>query len=494
MTTTTRTELRAIVRLALPLVLGNIGWMAMQVVDSIMLSHFDVEKRALAAASLGGLWITSTMFLGQGLILGIDPIVSQAHGAGDDGRAVRALQRGLIVGLIVALPIGALWAFTRPALLAFGQDPELAALAHGYALVQIPSLPLFLAYWALRQYLHGRGIMRPALVVTLWANLGNALFNYVLIYGALGAPRLGVVGAGIATSCTRSMMLLGLLWIVRREGLLAGLWVPWGRRSLRRRGFGEILRYGVPASIQSSLEIWAFGLATLMAGRLDTLGEKGALAANSIVLNMASVTFMIPLGISGAAVTRVGNLIGARRFHDAQRAGWVAIALGAGVMTFSAVVFFVGRHVLPAWIYGADGAVLVAAASILPIAATFQLFDGTQVVGCGVLRGMGQTLPAAVFNLVGYWVIALPLAAWVAFEVVPGTRIPGIHSEGLPGRGVGLPGVWWGLAAGLGIVAVCLTLWIYVRGPATLASRAQREAPADPARGADVEPTGGLEG
>ena len=471
MSTTTRRELETLVRLALPLVLANIGWMAMQVVDTIMLGRFDGENRALAASALGHVWIVSTVLFGQGLILGIDPIVSQAHGAGDGQRAGRALQRGLLVGLYVTIPIALLWANTRSVLELFGQDPELAQMAHDYTVVQIPSIPFFLMYWALRQYLQGRGIMWPALVVTLWCNLSNALLNWVLIYGALGAPELGIVGAGVATTLTRSMMLFGLVWIVRRRKLLAGAWTPWSRRSFELMGLLEVLRYGIPAGLQISLEIWAFSLASLMAGRLDALGERGALAANTIVLNMASVSFMVPLGISGAAVTRVGNLIGERRFADAQRAGWVAIALGAAVMSFSACMFFLLRHELPSQIYGAQGQVLAAAAAILPIAAAFQLFDGTQVVGCGVLRGMGQTLPAAAFNLVGYWLIALPLSAWVSFEVVPGTSIKGL--------GVGLSGVWWGLATGLGIVAACLVTWIGFRGPRTLSSPPSAASPSD---------------
>jgi MATE family multidrug resistance protein len=163
---------------------------------------------------------------------------------------------------------------------------------------------------------------------------------------------------------------------------------------------------------------------------------------------MAALAFMIPLGISLAAVTRVGNLLGARRSEDAQRAAWVALALGAGVMSASAVLFVVFRRELPR-LYTPDAGVVALCASILPIAAAFQIFDGTQVVGCGVLRGMGRTRPAAVFNLISYWLVGIPLGAWLALPM-----------------GWGLAGVWWGLCIGLASVAALLVAFIRWRGPA----------------------------
>ena len=451
----------------------------MQVVDTVMLGKFDPEQEALSAAILGNQWISGTLFFAVGVVLGIDPIVSQAHGAGDGRRAGLALQRGVVVALVLSLIVGALWIFTAPFLIAAGQDPERSLAAQSYALVQLPSVPLFLCFTALRQYLQGRGIMWPALYVTIWGNVANAAFNWVLIYGTLGFPRLGLVGAGIATCLTRGSLLLALLWVARGKRLFEGAWTPWSRRAVAPARLREVLRYGIPTGLQTSLEIWAFGVAVLMAGRLDTLGHDGALAANGIVLNIASLTFMVPLGVSSAAVTRVGNLIGAQRYQQAQRASWVAFALGAAVMTLAAVTLFLWRDVLPTW-YGAQGQVLVIAASIMPVAAAFQIFDGVQVVGCGVLRGMGKTLPAAAFNLLGYWALGLPLAAWMAFERVPGSDLFGSWmkqaemSGGLAGLGYGLAGVWWGLALGLAVVALCLLAFVRWRGPATMGDAAGR--------------------
>jgi MATE family multidrug resistance protein len=281
--------------------------------------------------------------------------------------------------------------------------------------------------------------------VTLVANVFNALANYVLIFGKLGMPALGLTGAGIATTLTRVFLLVVLLACVVRFDLHRGAWTPFGRASFGLAGITPILRMGFPVALQMSLEIWAFSAATLLAGRLGST----PLAAHTIVLNLAALSFMVPLGISQAAVTRIGNLLGAGARHDAQRAAWVAFMMGAGVMSCSALAFVSLRHVLPA-IYTPNAEVIALCATILPIAGAFQIFDGVQVVGCGILRGMGQTRPAALFNLVAYWLIGLPLAAWLVL-----------------GRGHGLPGLWWALCLGLAIVAVSVLLRVGYRGPAT---------------------------
>lgn len=271
--------------------------------------------------------------------------------------------------------------------------------------------------------------------------------NWALIFGHLGLPALGLEGAALATALSRLTCFGFLLALVLRFDLLAGAWAPWSRRALAPRGLLEILRLGVPVGVQVSLEAWAFSSAALLAGRLGS----EALAAHTIVLNMAALSFMMPLGVGLAAVTRVGNLIGARRPDDAQRAAWVALALGGGVMAASASIFLGFRHELP-WVYTSDLAVAALATGILPIAAAFQIFDGVQVVACGVLRGMGRTRPAAVFNAISYWALGIPLGGWLGLVA-----------------GWGLAGVWWGLCIGLAVVATLLVGWIHVRGPARAA-------------------------
>jgi MATE family multidrug resistance protein len=239
-----------------------------------------------------------------------------------------------------------------------------------------------------------------------------------------------------------------IVWILVRK-LYEGAWDGWTRKALEVKGIFRVLRFGLPVGVQISLEIWAFTLANLWAGWLGT----GELAAHTVVINMATLSFMVPLGLSFGTVTRVGNLIGAGKPQDAQRASWVALVMGGGVMMLFAALFIGGRNWLPT-LYTGDQAVVSICAVLLPIAAAFQLFDGIQVVGAGVLRGMGRTRPAAVFNAVGYYLMGLPLGYWMAFH-----------------GGFGLPGIWWGMTLGLAVVSVLFVVWIWYRGPARVDAR-----------------------
>ena len=335
-------------------------------------------------------------------------------------------------------------------LLAVGQDPSLARDAQVFARVQIPSIPFFLAYSALRQYLQCRGIVRPAMWVIVVANVFNALLAWALIFGHLGFPALGLWGAGLATSLTRGFCFFGLAWLMRLSGAARGAWPRPSRAIFDAAAFRRILGLGFPVAIHFSLEIWAFSGAALLAGWLGAV----PLAAHTIALNLASLSFMLPLGISQGAVTRVGNLLGARRPHDAR-----ARRLGGdrlrrrGDDGCAARGFLFCAHALPQLYTDGRSTVIAVAASILPIAAAFQIFDGTQVVCCGVLRGMGRTRPAAWFNLLGYWVLG-PAARRLA-------RLP---------RGLGPARASGGdSASGSSWSRTSLVLFVRARGPARLA-------------------------
>ncbi len=432
----TRREISLLMRMVVPVVGTQVAAMTMGVVDMLMLG--SVGPHALAAAALGAACIWGTLVVADGLVRGIDPIVAQAHGARDGERAALALQRGVVIAVGVSLPLAVLWLFTEDFLLATGQDAELAALAQSYVLVQIPSIVCHTVYMALRGYLQGRAIMNPALWVMIFANIVHVFGNWVLIFGNLGAPALGVVGAGIATSLTRALALALLVWMTIGLRLHEGAWRPWSREALSPTGLRRVLALGLPVGLQVGLEVWAFQIATLMAGRLGVI----ELAGHQIVLNMASLTFMVPLGIAIGASTRVGNLIGAGQSEQVQRAAWVAFGLGASAMALFGAVMIGLRDWLPS-LYTSDPQVIAVCAFLLPIAAAFQIFDGTQVVGCGILRGMGRTRAPALATLVGYYAIALPFAWWLGLE-----------------RGLGLAGIWWGLCLGLVVVASALLVWV----------------------------------
>ena len=383
------------------------------------------------------MWHWAFMSIGLGLVMGIDAQVSQAHGRGDGDAAARALHRGLILAIAASVPVTGALLLTKQGLLLLGQTPEVAQLAHDYNLIKIPTTFCFLSYAALKQYLQGRGIVKPATVVMWTANILNAFFNWVFIFGNLGSPVMGLEGAALATTITTATEPIGLYAITKLYALDAGAKRPWDKSSFAIAPLIETFKLGIGVGMQMSLETWAFTLATFMAGWISVT----TLGANQVVLNMASLSFMVPLGLSMGAATRVGNLIGEGDVHAMRRAVKASLTLGAISMLFLAIAFTTLRAQLPA-LY-TDAATLVAlAAGILPLAGAFQLADGVQVMACGVLRGMGRPNVAALINVLGYYTFALPLAYVMAFPL-----------------GMGLYGIWLGLALGVGACAIGLTVW-----------------------------------
>jgi len=449
-----RRELFTISALAWPVVLTRVATLMLGLVDTWMVGRLGTAE--MEAVGLADVCQFGSLILALGIIQGIDPIVSQAHGAGDRRRMGLALQRGLIFAIALTAPLSLFWHYTGDVLGWLGQSDRNAALADVYAHAQMFSIGPFLLLFVLQQYLLGRGIMKTPLYIVLAANLVNVGFNEALIFGKFGFPELGVRGAAIATGLTRVFSVLALAAVFFRARLWRGGWAGWSREAWNRSGLLEVLRVGLPIGLAFGLEVWAFQSSTLLAGWLPTPNA----AAHIIVLKMASLAFMVPLGISVATSTRVGNLIGKRHFREAQLAAWVALGLGGAVMSLSSIVFIVGGGWLPR-LFTDDATAIALAAGVFPIAAAFQLFDGTQAVGAGVLRGMGRTRPAAAFNLLGFYALALPLGHFLGFPA-----------------GWGLAGVWWGLAAGLCVVSMLFVAWIYHRGPATCASDAGSRSPA----------------
>lgn len=433
------TELRALLRLGLPAAGTQLASMLLGVVDTMMVGRLSTA--ALDAAALGHLWIYGTMIFGMGLIWGMDPLMSQAHGAGDGRKVARTLHAGIVLVVLLIPPLWWAWAKTEAVMLLFGQEPQLASMAGLYVETQTYSMVPFLLFLAMRQYLQSRGIVMPALWVMVVANIFNVIANWALIFGNLGFEAMGLEGAATATGATRSFTFFGLLgWILVRR-LHIGAWVSPTLQSVSFAGVWEIVKLGLPIGAQYMLEGWAFQLSTLLSGRLG----EAELAAHTIALNLASLTFMLPMGLSLGAATRVGNLVGAMQPKQAERAARLSLAMGAGIMVASAILFVVARNGLP-YLYTEDIAVVTLCATILPIAGAFQVFDGVQVVGGAILRGVGSTRPAAVFNLVAYYALGLPLGIALTF-----------------GLGWGLQGLWTGLAVGLAIVAGILLWWIRTR-------------------------------
>jgi len=429
-------EFRTLFAISAPIAAAQLGMMTMGVIDTMMVARVGVAE--LAAVAIASSWAWSSSSLAQGIIQGMDPLVSQAHGAGDGESAALALQRGLLICVAVSIPLAGLWIGTGPLLVLLGQDPHVAELAGAYMLARLPSALGFNLFVAMRQYLAGRTLTRPAMWVMFIGNVLNVFLNWVLIFGHLGAPPMGLFGAGLATGITNILLPIGLwIWILRFR-LHEGAWRAWDRRSFATSGLARYFRLGFPVGLQMALEANAFTVAMVMVGWIGVI----ELAAHQVVINMASFTFMVPLGVAIGASARAGNLIGAQNADQLRVACRTGFLMGGGVMAIAALVFVVFRDVLPTF-YVSDPPVIALAAALLPIAGAFQIADGVQVVGGGLMRGMGRPEAGAVVNLIGFYGIGLPLAWVLAFPL-----------------DFGIVGLWWGLAAGLGAVALMLVGWV----------------------------------
>ena len=419
-------------RLAAPLALAELGWMAMGLVDTIMVG--PLGPAAVGAGILGNMVFYPLALSFTGMLLGMDTLVAQAFGA----RALQDARQTLVNGAWLAaaltpVTIGLTMAAV-PAMRAVEVNREVMGACVPY--MQALSwglLPLFL-FTAFRRYSQAIDIVKPVTFVLVSANLINFFGNWVLIYGHWGAPAMGLEGSGYATSLARlymaAAMFAAVLWEERKSDylLFAVSWRPdWTR--LR-----ELVRLGLPATGQIAFEGAVFGVVTVMAAKLDPV----SLAAHGIAVQVISTTFMVALGVSSAAAVRVGQAVGRKDVRDAVAAGWAALAVAGAFMTAAGVLLWVA----PAFIvrlFIADAAVVAAGATLLRIAAFFELFDGLQVVATGALRGVGDTATPMIVHIIGYWLIGMPIVYVFCFTL-----------------GWGAAGIWIGLSVALILIGVAL--------------------------------------
>ena len=424
-------------RLALPVAGVQLGIMAMGVTDTIMVGH--VSPTALAAAALGNLYFFIAGIFGQGTLMALDPVISQAVGARDDDAISRALQRGLVLSLGLTVVTCATFLPVRWALTLLRQPAEVIPGAASYVWIAIPGVFPFFAFVVLRQSLQAMGRVAPVLWTVLIANVLNGALNWVFIYGNLGSPAMGVAGSSLATSISRWVMALLLLVLAGRQ--VSHHLTPWRPETGAMQPLARMLALGLPIGLQYLLEYGAFAAAALLMGVLGTT----QMAAHQIAINLASFTFMVPLGVSTATAVMVGHAIGAGDESRARRSAIAGIFIGTAFMCASAVAFRLFPGLL-ARSYTSDAAVIALAATLIPIAGVFQVFDGIQAVAAGVLRGIGDTHAPAIINVVGFWLIGLPVSWVLAFRV-----------------GGGAVGLWWGIVVGLAAVALILLGRVRVR-------------------------------
>ncbi len=428
------TECRALLRLAVPVAIVQLGMMAFGIVDVMMVGR--VSKTALAAVALGHTYSFGWMILGMGTLFVMDPVVAQAFGGGDRRAISAAVLRGGTLAVVLAAVIVGVFLLALPVLHRLSDDAAVIEIATDYIQVAAVGVPGLFLFTVLKQVLQAMSIVRPVFVAVAVANVVNVVLNVILIYGKLGFPALGAVGAAWGSSFSR--------WVLFAT-LAAAFWIRIGPQWERpERGVfapGALWRLcvrGVPIGVQMALEVWVFVAVSLTMMSIGVV----AIGGHVVAMNLASTSFMIPLGIGAAAATRVGNAIGRRDAAGARLAARASLLIGTIVMLVSASIFY-GLPEPLARLYTDDPEVVAMAVLLIPIAGLFQVFDGAQTVACGILRGAGDTRVPAVINLVGYWGLAFPLGMFLTFSLGAGPR-----------------GLWWGLTFGLLTCAILLVLWV----------------------------------
>jgi MATE family multidrug resistance protein len=423
-------------RLAIPLVLAELGWMSMAIVDTMMVGRLPNSAVAIGAVSLGSAIFIVLALFGEGLLLGLDTLVAQAFGAGNREDCHRSLINGVYLSLALT-PLLSAPIFLLPQLLsAMHVDALIASETIPYTnALTVGLLPLLL-YFAVRRCLQAMNMVRPVAFALVTANIVNAVFNWLLIYGKWGFRPMGTVGSGWSTAIARVYMaavLIGyLFWYDRKhrtELLRTPVDIDLGR-------IKQLIALGMPAALQFTLESGVFAAVTALIARLGAV----PLATHQIALNTVAFTYMVPLGISSAAAVRVGQALGRRDARAASAAGGTAIFIGATFMTFASVLLLV----IPRWIariYTTDETVIRNATTLLAAGAAFQLFDGIQSVATGALRGAGDTRTPMLCHFTAYWIIGLPLGAWLCFR-----------------RNWGALGLWVGLSLALILIGIVLLI------------------------------------
>jgi len=430
-------ELRELLRLAVPIAGAQAGIALMGVVDTAVVGR-------LGAAALGAVGLANGIFfavavIGIGTVMGLDPLIAQAFGAQDRPRTRVLVWQGAWLSMIVSAVLAVPLAFAPGLIDLAGIEPEVARGAKQFLWARLPGLFPLLLFVGLRAYLQAAAVVRPLLVATVLANVANFLLDLLLVFGGASlpawsgplryVPAMGPAGSGLATTLC-SVLQAGVL-LAAAAALRDPIAPP---RSPDRRDLRAAARIGIPVGLQMGAEVGVFALVGVLAGRLGQM----SIAAHQVAISLASFTFCAAVGVGNAASVRVGWAIGARDSRAARRSGLTAFAAGASIMALSALAFWVfPRQVASLLSDRAD--VVAASAPLLAVAAVFQISDGVQAVGAGVLRGAGDTRFAFLANLVGHYAVGLPVA--VALGLL---------------WGHGVIGLWWGLCAGLTAVAVAL--------------------------------------
>jgi MATE family multidrug resistance protein len=427
-------ELRSTLTLALPIIVGQLSQMLMGVTDSMMIGRAGTVP--LAAAGFATSVFNIFYVVGIGLMIPVAIFVARARGAGNPREAGEYLRHGLAVAVVFGAFETALMSALSWHLPRFDQPPEVIAIVTPYFLLTAASLVPVLAYIALREFAEAMGHPWAPMFIILGGVVLNAALNWILIYGNLGAPALGLTGAGIATLLARCVSVAVIFAWLRRDPKVRDAWPRTWTAAYQRTRLQEMMRVGFPAAGMLLFETTAFAFSSIMNGWLGAV----PLAAHQIAISTASLAFMVPLGLATANGMRVSHAVGAGERDRLRPIAFSSLAAGVTAMAAFAIIFGAGGTTIASF-YVNDATVIALAAKLLIVAAFFQLFDGTQVIAASSLRAVTDVKVPAVITFIAYWVIALPLGYVIG---VRGT--------------LGAVGVWIGIASGLAFAAVFLTV------------------------------------
>ncbi|KAF2078151.1 hypothetical protein CYY_000535 [Polysphondylium violaceum] len=465
-------EFKILMRWSWPLIISNLlNNVAPLFVNLIFVGRLSAKE--LAGAALANTWTYCTMALGTGLANAMDTLVSQAYGANNVKMVGLTVQRASIVSTISCVIVAGLFGVTKQFLIGVNTEEVTAQLAFEYALLLLPGLWFAFEMVVLQKYLQGQGIMWPSIVVGVVLNILNVLFNYVLVVGVNDSySTLGIKGSALATSISRIIVFFLMIGIIICFKLYKETWSGWSWECTTLQGFKEYLKLGVPASIQHASEGWGFEILTILAGLIDPENHI-PLDAHSICYNFTMLTYQFPSGIAIAVSVRVGQLLGQGEEARAKRVSWIAFAISLFFMVIIAVLQYTLRHQIGyIYISNIDDAqdVVDMTATILPIAALFQIFDGGQTIFQGIVRGMGRVITGAIANFIAFYVIAIPVGVLLTFV---GDR--------------GVTGLWWGLCCGLVLICIGLAIVIFKVNWVGEVSKAQKRTKSTVFSKSDIE-------
>lgn len=423
-------------RLAMPIVVSQLGHTLVHLADSVIVGHFAGTIQ-LAAVSLVNSIFMLIMVLGLGISYGLTPLIAQENGRKNYEECGRLLSNSLIINFFFSLFLYAVTMLGSMMVIDhLGQSPEVVAYAKPYLSYLGLSIVPLMIFQTFKQFAEGLGFTKQAMYVSIWGNVINIILGVIFVKGLFGISPMGVKGVGLSTLIDRTLMAIVMSWYVLRGQLFKNYIDKLKITFIDKVRSFKILKIGAPVAMQYSFEISAFSGAAILIGTIGAVEQ----AAHQVALNLAAVTYMMASGIASAATIKTGNNFGVENFSDLRRSAIASYHVILVFMSATALLFICANNVLP-YIYTEDMAVISIASQLLIIAGFFQLFDGTQVVGLGVLRGIGDVNVPTIITFIAYWIIGIPLGYILGITL-----------------GMGVYGIWYGLTFGL--LAASLLLFI----------------------------------